>query len=260
MPVLAHRSIDKLVQSAFQPRHYKALLNMSRRSGSFLETIHRYLTGKGTYPCRLPVRTPLGEIRPTLYSFYDLLTLNEVFFREDYEAGADDRVIVDVGSNIGLSALYFLTRRPESVCYLFEPDPRNVGRLKENTAAFAARCVINEKAVADLDGPARFGLDVNSGRYGGLTADFGRFTTVQCVHINGVLNAVLAEKGFIDILKIDTEGTEVRTLNAIAPETLRRIGKIYCEAAPGEAFRPEGFRQEQYGTVCRYVNNIKAGQ
>ena len=56
------------------------------------------------------MRTPAGVVAPTLHSSHDMFTVNEVFCREDYACGPGIRTVVDVGSNIGISALYFLTR------------------------------------------------------------------------------------------------------------------------------------------------------
>ncbi len=251
MALLAHRSAGKILGAAFQKRHYVALGKMAMQSADFWDTLSRYLTGKGSYPHRFEVRTPTGLIRPTLYSYYDLLTLNEIFFRGDYLSGPDDRVILDIGSNIGLSALYFLSRSPDARCYLYEPDPRNVERLKDNLKDHSVRTLINDCAVADQEGIVRFGLDETSGRYGGLKVDFGKFTTVQCVHINSVLKRVLAENDHIDILKIDTEGVEIPTVAAIDRAYLPKIRKIYIEAEPTTKLHPEFFHQHQYGTVCQ---------
>src|SRR5688572_9903353 len=103
----------------------------------------RYTFGTGRYPVQIPVRTPLGWLSPTLYSHHDLLTLNEIFCRLDYAVGPTPRVVVDVGSNIGLSALYFLTRDPSVRCYLFEPVPQNVERLRGNLAGFEERFTLH---------------------------------------------------------------------------------------------------------------------
>jgi FkbM family methyltransferase len=108
--------------------------------------------------------------------------------------------------------------------------------------------------VADQTGTVRFGLDVNSGRYGGLKVDFGQFTMVQCVHINSVLEKILGQHERIDILKIDTEGTEIDTIAAIDEKYLSKIGKIYIEAEPKINLHPEFFQRKQYGTVCQLTN------
>jgi len=44
----------------------------------------------------------------------------EIFCRLDYLAKTDIKVVVDIGSNIGISALYFLSRNKQAKCYLFE--------------------------------------------------------------------------------------------------------------------------------------------
>jgi FkbM family methyltransferase len=126
--------------------------------------------------------------------------------------------------------------------------------LKENVAPFGSRCAIHECAVADMDGTAEFGLDANWGRYGGLTANLGHKTSVRCVHINKILRSVLEKNGHINILKIDTEGTELALLKAIDSEILKKIGKIYCEASISDPFHPNLFDHEQYGTVYRLTN------
>jgi FkbM family methyltransferase len=255
MPLLAHRSLSKILGAAFQKRHYRAAVQMGLQTTDFFDVFKRYLSGKGNYPFTCSVRTPTGIIKPTLYSYYDLLTLNEIFFRNDYPATSNDKVIVDIGSNIGLSALYFLTRTSDATCTMFEPDPKNVERLTHNLENFHGRYLIKEAAVSDQTGQLKFGLDVISGRYGGLGVDFGHFITVSCVHINTVLKEVLAQHDHIDILKIDTEGSEIKTIKAIAPDFLMKIKKIFMEAEPTESLHPDFFSQRQTGTVCQLLNN-----
>lgn len=67
-------------------------------------------------------------------------------------------MIIDVGSNIGVSALYVLTRNAESRCYLFEPDPQNIPRLHHNLGAFESRCTVSYDAVAERSGVVEFGV------------------------------------------------------------------------------------------------------
>jgi hypothetical protein len=89
---------------------------MYRNYPDFTENLKRYLTARGEYPYSIRIKTPTGTIRPTLYTHDDILTVNEIFCREDYAADERVNVAVDVGSNIGISALYFLTRNHTSRC------------------------------------------------------------------------------------------------------------------------------------------------
>jgi FkbM family methyltransferase len=240
-----------VLTAPFHRRHYVAFANILRLHRHPGETLARYVLGRGTYPWTCELRTPIGPVNATLHTYWDLLTLNEIFCRGDYDARTDDRVIVDIGSNIGLSALYFLSRHPHNRVTLFEPDERNQKRLLENLRPFQGRFTLHGCAVADQAGTVSFGVDQISGRYGGIGVDTGLTTEVECRHINDVLTEVLAREAQIDILKIDTEGAELRTLRAIRPDILERIKRIYIEYIPDVELFPRQFLQSSDGTVCR---------
>jgi FkbM family methyltransferase len=250
---LGGRSFGTIARAAFQRRHYRAALNMLLVYHQPRQAVYRYLSGAGQYPWDVGVRTPLGTVTPRLFNRMDLLTLNEIFCRLDYPVDERPKVIMDIGSNIGLSALYFLTRNPHSRCYLFEPVPENLPRLQQNLRSFQDRYILDPNAVADLDGTVDFGVEA-TGRYGGIGVRTGRSIQVRCRSINAVLDEVLRLENRIDLLKIDTEGAEERTLVAIEPACLDRIGAIYAEAKPQRHLFPRRFSQEQYGEVVRLFN------
>jgi FkbM family methyltransferase len=158
-----------------------------------------------------------------------MLTVNEVFCRLDYRAPSTVRTVVDVGSNIGVSALYFLTRNETAHCYLAEPDPRNIVRLRKNLAPFSSRYTLEECAISDSAGPVEFGIE-STGRYGGIGLGLDETVVVPCREINAFLKEVIAEAGPIDLLKVDTEGLEERTVRAIRPDLLRQVDLIYLES------------------------------
>lgn len=223
---------------------------MVRYYPEFWENLRRYLTAAGEYPYRPRVRTPTGEIGVTLYTHHDMLTLNEIFCREDYRVQNNIKVIVDIGSNIGLSALYFLTRNSESFCHLYEPNPENAEKLIRSLADFSGRFNLERNAVADFDGTATFGVEP-TGRYGGLSVETGQSIEVRCLHINAVIEKVLEQHSSIDVLKIDTEGTELDIVQAIDPRFHARIFLILAESVPNRPLLAGAYRQFQYGSVCR---------
>jgi FkbM family methyltransferase len=252
--MVGNRSLATILGALLKPQHYVALGNMWRLYPDFWRILFRYLSARGTYPYRCQIRTPCGLVCPTLYSHHDLLTVNEIFCRQDYPADECTRVVVDIGSNIGISALYFLTRTAASRCYLFEPDPKNVRRLERNLAGLESRFDLRRVAVSDAaGGRSRFGVEP-TGRYGGLTVETGEYIEVECVAINDTLEGILATEGTIDVLKVDSEGVEIRTVKAIRPEYLSRIEYIYLEARPGVTLHPETHRQHQYGQVCWLIH------
>lgn len=226
--MLGGRPLSLVLAEVREPGNYRALLQGARLYTRPRENLGRYLLRRGGYPYRCEVRTPLGIVAPVLHSADDMLTVNEVFCREDYRAAPGVRVVVDVGSNIGISALYFLTRGPAVRVHAFEPVPINVERLRANLAGFEDRLSLREVAVAERTGRVPFGIEP-TGRYGGIGVATGRSIDVECVDVNSVLGEVLESEGTIDVLKLDTEGMEVATVAAIDPVHLRRIRTIYLE-------------------------------
>ncbi|GJG88463.1 hypothetical protein tb265_36440 [Gemmatimonadetes bacterium T265] len=237
-----------------EPSHYRAAANMLRRYPRPVDAVARYVFGRGAYPANVAVRTPVGRVSPRLYAPDDMLTLNEVFCRLDYALDEPARVVVDLGSNIGLSALYFLTRASRPFCHLYEPDPRNASRLRDNLERFGGRWELAEAAVAPRAGRVRFATEP-TGRYGRVgDAPSDAAITVDCLAINDVLDRALSRTGTIDLVKIDTEGLELATVRAMDPTLLRRVRAIVFEAfdeKPDGPLHPALFTQQLRGSVCR---------
>lgn len=218
------------------------------------ENFKRYVSGGGSYPYRCSLLTPQGTVTPNLYSYHDLFTVHEIFCRQVYYADSSAKVVVDVGSNIGISALYFLTRNATNHCYLFEPDPNNIPKLKANLAQYVPRIDVSENAVGDLAGTFRFGLE-ETGRYGGIGLPGTQEIEVHCFNINDVLKQVLDTVDVVDILKIDTEGLELKTVKAIDESFCPRIRKIYFEGHTSEQVHPRFFTQRLLQSdVCELTN------
>ncbi len=244
------RSLRVILRAPFEARHVGALVNMVRVYPRPWRELWRYLSASGQYPYECTVRTPLGRRTLTLDSHHDLLTVNEVFCRLDYRSPRDIRTAVDIGSNIGVSALYFLTRNPDVRCWCFEPNPRNLARLRSNLAGFGDRYSLDGTAVADVAGRVKFGVEP-TGRYGGIDVETGMSIEVDCLAINDVLERVLLDTATIDVVKIDTEGAEARTVRAIRADLMAHVRRVYLETATLESFNPVLFRQSRRGQCTR---------
>jgi FkbM family methyltransferase len=224
------------LSAPFRPRNYRALLGSLRTYASPVDGLRRYVLGSGSYPWAARLRTPLGPIVLTIPHPHDVRTVNEVFCRHDYGATAPG-VVVDVGANIGVSAAYFLTRRPDAVVHCWEPVDHNLEVLRANTAAFGDRCRIHEAAMAPTAGTADF-LVEPVGRYSGLAEHLSggpthRTVQVRCDAVADALRAVVAEHGRIDLLKIDTEGSEDAIVAAIPADLRDSIGLVVHERPGG---------------------------
>jgi FkbM family methyltransferase len=234
--VLGNRSFSLIARNAVRRENYDAVRRMWSVCAKPREMAWRYLSGRGEYPYRCELRTPLGPVAPQVDCHDDLVTVVEVFCRLDYAAPPNLRVAVDLGSNIGISALYFLTRNAECRCRLYEPVPRNAERLRANLAGYESRYELIEAAVWDRAGTVTFGVEP-TGRYGGIAFQGSDSIEVPCVDINDVL----AREPAVDLLKVDTEGAEIATVSAIRPELLDRIGVIYLETMERPVLHPERF-------------------
>jgi FkbM family methyltransferase len=255
--MLGGRSPRFVARALVEADNYRALARMLTTAQRPVDFAGRYLLGRGSYPARCAVRTPAGLVAPWVYSHHDVITINEIFCRLDYLLPEGARTIVDIGSNIGISALYFLTRSAAASCYLYEPDPRCLERLRRNLEPYRGRFVVTEAAVADRAGRTRFGREP-TGRYGSLEGAFAEQIEVECLHIDEVLNIVLEREGSIDMLKIDTEGLEARTVEAIDPDLLARVGVLCYETRRPVNPAPELF-ELRYATDTARLTNRRAG-
>jgi FkbM family methyltransferase len=161
-------------------------------------------------------------------------------------------VFVDFGSNIGISAAYFLSRGRDEFAYLFEPLARNNERLRSNLRPFEGRYSLTEAAVGLAEGEAEFGWE-DSGRYGGIGKQTGRYIKVQCLDSNRVLETIIARHGKIDVLKVDIETLERPVVERLTPTLRERIRKIYAEAEFAENPLEATHTYTQYGSVAQFV-------
>jgi len=256
---IGKRNLSQCVKALFARKHYIAFINIFLICHKPFDCFKRYFFGSGTYPTKIALRTPLGKINTTIYSYHDMLTINEIFCRVDYKVKNDINVVVDIGSNIGISALFFLTRNDFCKCYLFEPDPDNVFKLNDNLKKFKNRYTLEECAVDNETGIKQFGKDP-FGRYGGLNRKYDDYINVRCCHINDVLRKILQTHDLIDILKIDIEGNEIEVLQSIDEKILRQIKNIYFEIDhsinldSNFSFHPEIFLNKRSGEMFTLIN------
>ncbi len=211
------RELSSIALAPFQARHWRALRTGLRDIRPAAQFFWRYLSQRGIYPWTVAIRTPTGDVSTTLYSRHDLLTVNEVFCRQDYPVPTGP-LVVDIGANIGISALYFLTRRHDVRVWCYEPNPANVQRLSDNLNRFEDRVTIREVAVASRSGRMPFRTEP-SGRYGHVSEDCGDIE-VEVVAISDLIGEIGDN---IDLMKIDIEVNEAEVLDAVPLGTVREI-------------------------------------
>ena len=247
------RPLRKIFKAFFNKPFYIAFINIFKNFNRPFNVLHRYVFGKGIYPDKCLLATPIGKHEVSLFSFHDTITLVECFGKLDYWAENDISCVVDFGSNIGISAGYFLTRNNSVKVYLFEPLPENVTRLKANLERFENRYELKGVAIGLKNGIADFGYEA-TGRYGGLQSDLPKTIQVEVLMAEEVISEILDKEGHIDILKIDVEGLEAAIIKSLSSDSLKKIDKIYAETIYPESL--PGFEKEQYGEIVRFRKTL----
>ena len=255
---MSQHSIKSFSAALFRKPFYLALINIFLYFKSPVEVLICYVFEVGDYPKQIFIRTPLGLQDATAFSHHDLITFIECFGKLDYKASKDISVVVDFGSNIGISALYFLTRNPSIKVYLFEPVPLNIKRLKENLKGFENRYELKECAIGVKEGQLDFACD-DTGRYGGLIKggasyfsdwDPKNIISVEVLSVNQVMIEIFGRHECVDILKIDVEGYEEKIIGDLNTEVLSRLGRIYVETESSQKI--PGFSSKSSSGLTRY--------
>ncbi|MFQ5449658.1 MAG: FkbM family methyltransferase [Nitrospinaceae bacterium] len=244
------RSKKNVLSVFFKKQFYVAFVNIFRYFLEPFDVLLRYVFRKGSYPKDCFVKTPTGIQKVSLYCSDDMMTFVECFGKLDYRVPTDISCVVDFGSNIGISALYFLTRNPKVHIYLYEPLPANIDKLKKNLRGYENRYELNAVAVGLENGTGLFSHEP-TGRYGGLyksTMKSQIEVPVQCA--KEIVRDILKKHQKIDILKIDVEGLENDIINDLEIDLFDGIDRIYAETHfEGEL---PGFKKEQYGEIVRF--------
>ncbi len=146
----------------------------------------------------------------------------EIFLEESYKFFCNNSrpIIVDCGSNIGMSVLYYKKTYPGARIYCIEADKEIAKLLKSNIDRnrFEDVSVIAKAAWINNDG-VYFNSD---GADGGNIASKGTF--IESINFN----EILSEFDNIDFIKIDIEGAEkILVPNCI--NNLSRCNNIFLE-------------------------------
>ena len=230
------RSAGAALQALAKSRNYSGVLKTLFYCSRPLDFLKRYVRNAGDYPAQFSIRTPIGRVRMTAFAPDDLLTINEIFFRGDYGDDRSAQIIVDFGSNVGISTLYFLSRNCDAFVYCHEPLPQNIERFKLNLCGFQERYHLSESAVAMHDGTVDFGYEP-TGRYGAIGREGGKTMTVPALDSNRILMEIVERHGKIDLLKVDIERLEIELTERIPAAIVGHIRRIVVEKEfPGNPF------------------------
>lgn len=158
----------------------------------------------------------------------------EIFIKETYKFCTEKKapIIIDCGSNIGISILYFKNKYPNAKILAFEPHKDNVEILKENISINNLNdVIIVDKAVSHTRcDSCDFWADFseNGDTLGGtINKEFSNQSNLVKSTVSSVfLSEYMTEE--IDLLKLDVEGAENSVLLEIEHK-LHLVDRIHME-------------------------------
>ena len=140
-------------------------------------------------------------------------------------------VILDIGANIGIAAVYLANRFPEARIFSFEPMPDNFALLEKNTAPYSNIKAFN-MALGRETCEMHIQTAANQTNFGGASlhnVDVDPETSIPvqvCSPFDFLRENYLTGA---DLIKIDTEGAEYDILTAMDREVLFKVKWIIGE-------------------------------
>ena len=164
---------------------------------------------------------------PVFTSLYRQMFITREYY---FESRSETPFIIDCGSNIGMSVLFFKWLYPKSTIIAFEPEPGTFALLKKNVEGNnLANVELHNAAVSDSEGSVDF-----------FSAPHDPGTLTMSMH-STARSGTQASKVFttrlspfisrpVDCVKMDIEGAENRVIEDLAKEgKLRYIREMVME-------------------------------
>lgn len=192
----------------------------------------------------LPLGTPAQvELRDgtriPVSSWHDLATAWVIFCREEYAVPPDARLVVDVGANVGIFALWASRAAPGAVLVCVEPFPVTVQQLRDNLAAWrlSDRCDVVTDAVTATAGVRQMDTSPGPSQSRGVLSAAPQASdgvAVSSIQLEQLL-ARAREAGktsSVDLLKVDIEGSEHEVFHSLRPGALSGVKRLQLEFHP----------------------------
>mgnify|MGYP001258455327 FL=1 len=255
MPNIGKRNILIFLNRLFQIDNYLALINFFKVHKKPFTSIFNEIFSTGLYPTKIFFKTPIGVKSVKIYSPNDFSTFNLIFCRKDYAISKKNNIILDIGSNIGLSAVYWLTRNKNNVVYCYEPSSINFTRLKENLKQFKSRIFLHKKAVSNKQSTSKLHIE-KSGVYNSLTLRIKKEEKSEICKvsdINSCISKIVSKHKKIDMIKVDNEGEEIRTVSKIDKKYWRYINYLNVDGKLVLNYVPKNYSYSRKGSAQRYI-------
>ncbi len=134
-------------------------------------------------------------------------------------------IILDLGANIGLTAVHYAALYPEARIVAVEMDAENAALARRNTAHLPGVTVVNA-AIWDEAGTVAYDAGASSDAFSASSDALGAARAVNAITLNQLVEDY--DLGRIDLLKMDIEHAEERVL-ARDIEWMGRVRQVNIE-------------------------------
>jgi FkbM family methyltransferase len=148
---------------------------------------------------------------------------------DDLVAGLPEQpVVLDIGAQIGCFSLAVAGRLPAATVHAYEASPSTARWLDRNVRDndLADRVTAYAVALSDHEGTLELADNVHGSALNGLTGIEGSLVAVPCRTFAG---AVAAAGGHVDLVKLDTEGSEYAIVVGSRPEDWAGVRAVVVE-------------------------------
>ena len=136
--------------------------------------------------------------------------------------------IIDAGSNVGISAVWFLAHYPDATMHVFEPAEENIDFLSRNLASFPKAKLFQQGVGAETGT-----MNLLHGEFAGMhsllpgLAEEG--APVEQIEVMTLADHMAADDiAKIDLLKLDIEGSEMDAIHGLG-KRIRDVDVIVGE-------------------------------
>jgi FkbM family methyltransferase len=212
-----------------QLRSYLKIFGKRGIAVAFLSRLSKYTGWPRTISVQVPIPDPKKHFVVLRLRSSDQRVFSDIFIQREYELNlpAAPRVIIDAGAYTGLSSVYFAIRYPDARIISIEPEQENFDLLVANTKRFSH--VVPVRAALWREEANLRLVDPSARQWGYQVAESGCEGSLQ--DVRGItVEKIMRDQGvdFVDILKMDIEGSEKDVLDS-STGWIHRIGVLAVE-------------------------------
>lgn len=159
-------------------------------------------------------------------------------FENDLLKIKEDKVLIDLGSSVGLFTAYALKQNPQikSICVELNPVFHEicVQTFKNNSNIIPINAAIYKSSNETINVNSRSEnlCDLGNSIKGNIYGDMPFVSSINTISISDIMNSYSIDR--ISLLKIDIEGYEYELFDNLNEDILSKIDKILLEFHPSE--------------------------